>query len=252
MLVTELFSTPVSFASIKDIREQLLESSRCQSVLTHVVSLNPENLVTMKHNEEFEKVVRKTHLHIPDGIGTTLALYVLKGVKIARVTGVDTMEMLIAEASKRSLRILLIGGKDNLAEEVANCYKKKYKKLPIWAISGYQNVADQKESETEHLKTIVRSIKPHLVFVSFGSPFQEIWIERQSDIFKGCLVMGVGGAFAMITGKRARAPQLVRIVGLEWLYRLMQEPWRFWRQLKLVVFIIMVIKELIVERKRSG
>lgn len=252
MLHTELFSTPVSFASIKDIREQLLESNLSRHSMVHIVSLNPENLVTMKRNAEFEKVVRKTRMHIPDGIGTILALYVLKGVKTTRVTGVDIMEMLISEASKRSLRILLIGGKGDLAEKTADCYKKRFKNLPIWAISGYQDVSNQGDEETEHIKTIVRSIKPRLVFVSFGSPSQEIWIERQRDLFKGCLVMGVGGAFAMLAGEVARAPEFVRIVGLEWLYRLVREPWRFWRQLKLVVFIVMVLREILVERKRLG
>ncbi len=243
MLHTELFSTPVSFASVSDIREQLLESIPPRTHMVHIVSLNPENLIRMKHNSEFEKVVRTTRMHLPDGIGTTIALHILKGVSVARLTGVDTMDMLIGQASKRSLRILLIGGKGNLAEKTADCYKSRYKNLPIWAVTGYQNIFDPHESETKHIETIVRSIKPHLIFVSFGSPQQEIWIERHRDLFQGCVVMGVGGAFAMVSGELPRAPRLVRIVGLEWLYRLVREPWRIWRQLKLAVFIVMVVRE---------
>lgn len=243
MISLNLFSVPLSFNSENEILEQLPKSTSLHGHFAHVVSLNPENLVTMLENKEFEKTVRSTRFHIPDGVGTVAAVSLLKRVAISRVTGVDTMETLITAASNRSLKVVLIGGKGNLANETLECYKKRYKKLPIWSVPGYLNIAYPKKEETEAIKTIVQSVRPHLVFVSFGSPFQEIWIERHKDLFNESLVMGVGGAFAMVSGSMSRAPQWMRIVGLEWLYRLFQQPWRIWRQLKLVKFIVMVVKE---------
>ncbi len=78
--------------------------------------------------------------------------------------------------------------------------------------------------------------KPHLVFVAFGSPWQELWIERHRNQFQNCVVMGVGGAFDFLGGKVPRAPVIIRRLGFEWLFRLIVQPWRLRRQLRLVRF----------------
>jgi len=89
----------------------------------------------------------------------------------------------------------------------------------------------------------VRRYKPHLVFVAFGSPYQELWIARHSNQFGKSVVMGVGGAFDYLSGHVYRAPEFIRKIGLEWFFRLLSQPWRWKRQLSLLKFIKLVLQE---------
>ncbi|MGB3020405.1 MAG: WecB/TagA/CpsF family glycosyltransferase, partial [Microgenomates group bacterium] len=83
----------------------------------------------------------------------------------------------------------------------------------------------------------------HLIFVAFGSPYQEKWIYENRASLQGITCIGVGGAFDFLSGRVARAPKLIQSIGLEWLYRLMRQPWRWRRQLQLPVFIYLVLKQ---------
>ena len=82
-----------------------------------------------------------------------------------------------------------------------------------------------------------------ILFVAFGSPKQEIWIADNLNDLNAKVVMGVGGAFDFITGKVPRAPKFLRNLGLEWLFRLIMQPWRIKRQVSLIRFVFLVIKE---------
>lgn len=213
----------------------------------HIVSLNPENLVIAFENENFKKVINTAQIRIIDGVGIVIAGKIL-GVEVGeRVTGVDLMKKLIAIANKMRLRVLLIGGRGNLADNLANCYQKKFPKAKFLGIEGIKDIknADKNviKKEEKAIFSIVSSFKPHLVFVAFGSPFQEFWIERHKRQFKKSVVMGVGGAFDFLSGKVPRAPVFFQKLGLEWLFRLIVQPWRWRRQMRLVRFLWLVVKE---------
>ena len=229
--------------SMEDILELLLKNNPQKSEFRHIVSLNSENLLAMKSNREFEKVVLTSYGHIIDGVGVIIAARLLNGMRLTRLSGVDVMAKLLEVASGYSLRCLLIGGKAKIAESIANCYKARFPTLKIAFTEGYKDINYPVSEENEAIKRIVSLTRPHLVFVSFGSPAQELWIEKQKSLFKGCLVMGVGGAFSMLSGALPRSPNWMRRAGLEWFFRLLIEPWRLRRQLKLVEFVSLVIKE---------
>lgn len=141
--------------------------------------------------------------------------------------------------------VLLIGGRDKLAEDLAKCYQRSYRKAKFIGIAGYRNVLKPTPKEEKELKSIVRAAKPQIVFVAFGSPTQEIWIEKHKSLFPRCVCMGVGGAFDYLSGSIQRPHQRIRRLGLEWLVRLIRQPWRAGRQLRLIVFAASVIKQAI-------
>ena len=209
----------------------------------HIVSLNPENMVISTENESFKRVVKTAHMRIVDGVGIVLAGRWL-GVEVGeRMTGVGLMEELIKVASDRRLRVLMIGGKENLALELAKCYKNQFPKAMFKGIQGIKYIQKPKEDEEDKIFSIVADYKPHFVFVAFGSPDQELWIERHRKEFTNCIVMGIGGGFDYLSGKVVRPPTFIQKLGLEWLYRLVIQPWRWKRQLRLIKFVYLIIKQ---------
>ena len=209
----------------------------------HIVSLNPENLVIAYENDKFKKVIETAQIQIVDGVGIILAGRLL-GVEVyERYPGVDLVKDLLTLSSKMRLRVLFIGGKQNLAEKLANCYQKKYPKSKFFGLEGISDIKNPKKEEEENIFSISADYKPHLVLVAFGSPDQELWIEHHKKKFKNCVVMGVGGAFDFLGGKVPRAPLFLRRLGLEWFFRLLIQPWRLRRQLRLIKFSLMILRD---------
>ncbi|KXK11237.1 MAG: putative N-acetylmannosaminyltransferase [Microgenomates bacterium OLB23] len=182
-------------------------------------------------------------MRILDGTYAYLAAKV-EGVPVqARIQGVDLMEKLLEVASSGRLRALLIGGAPKIAERVVECQKRAYPRLEIQGMQGIQDVRSPSEAEEKEIFKIVAATKPHLVFVAFGSPYQELWIDAHKKQFEGSVVMGVGGAFDFLSGNVPRAPKALRALGLEWLFRLIVQPWRIKRQLSVFSFFAAVVKE---------
>ena len=206
----------------------------------HIVSLNPENLVTSTENPDFKRTIKTSQIKIIDGFGVVLAGKIT-GQDFLRFTGVDLMEELLNLASELRLRVLLIGGRTNLADRLAKCYSEIHVQAKIKGIEGIKNIKKPHKSEEDELFSIVADYKPHIVFVAFGSPDQELWIDRHKKQFTGIVCMGVGGAFDFAGDVVPRAPIFVRTIGMEWLFRLLVEPWRWRRQLKLIKFMFLII-----------
>lgn len=209
----------------------------------HIVSLNPENMVVATEDDLFKRVIETAQMKIVDGIGVVLAGRWL-GVEVGeRVTGVGLMEDLLKIASDRRLRVLMIGGKENLALQLAQCYNDQFPKAKFKGLQGMENIQNPGIDEEDKIFSIVADYKPHLVFVAFGSPYQELWIDCHKKEFNKCVVMGVGGAFDYLSGNIARSPVFIQKIGLEWLYRLISQPWRWRRQMRLIKFIWLIIKQ---------
>jgi N-acetylglucosaminyldiphosphoundecaprenol N-acetyl-beta-D-mannosaminyltransferase len=209
----------------------------------HIVSLNPENIVISNEDDEFKKVVETAQIKIIDGVGVVIAGRWL-GVQVGeRVTGVRLMEDLLRMASDRRLRVLMIGGKEKVAEQLAKCYFEKYPEARFIGLKGIVNIKNPSKEEEDRIFSIVSDYRPHLVFVAFGSPDQERWIARHKKQFTNCVVMGVGGAFDYLSGNIKRPPILIQKLGLEWFYRLIVQPWRWRRQLRLIKFLQLIINE---------
>ncbi|MEK7177730.1 MAG: WecB/TagA/CpsF family glycosyltransferase [Patescibacteria group bacterium] len=229
--------------SKQDILEKILLYISKPTGFFHIVSLNSENLVVTTENDSFKRVIGTAQIKIVDGAGIVLASRWLGIEAGERVTGVGLMEDLLKMASDRRLRVLMIGGKDNLALRLAQCYSDRFPEAMFKGIQGIEDVKKPEVDEEDKIFTIVTAYKPHLVFVAFGSPMQELWIERHKKQLANCVVMGVGGAFDYLSGNINRSPIFIQKLGLEWLFRLITQPWRWRRQLRLFKFIRLVLQE---------
>lgn len=209
----------------------------------HIVSLNPENLVTAQTDDEFKWILNSAQIKIVDGIGVLIAGQLLQIDIGMRIPGVDLMQTLLESVQKEPLRVLFLGGRPNLAHQLAECYSKRRTQNQFKGTMGYENISHPTEDEERAIITIITDYKPHLIFASFGSPNQEKWFWNHRGMLNGTIGMGVGGGFDFLAGQVTRAPQVIRSFGLEWLFRLFIQPWRLKRQLRLITFIFLVIKQ---------
>ncbi len=229
--------------SEQDILEKIIKNTKDPQDFFHIVSLNPEIFLLINKNPEFKKVVAEAQIKIIDGTYVFLTAKLL-GIPVRqRIHGVDLMERLISIAGERRLRIMLIGGEAEIAEKVAECQMQAYPRLEIKALQGIKDITKPTEAEESHIFSIVADMKPHFVFAAFGSPHQELWFFRHKKQFERTICMGVGGSFDYLSGNVPRAPRMLRALGFEWLYRLVRQPWRWKRQIRILNFFTLVFKE---------
>ncbi|MBU0613239.1 WecB/TagA/CpsF family glycosyltransferase [Patescibacteria group bacterium] len=211
-------------------REALDVVKQCMVLprMNYFVTPNPEFVVRAQKDEKFREILNSAMLAIPDGFGLILAAKYLKRPLDKRIQGTDFIWDIANLAEKEEYTFYLYGAGSGVAKKAAEKLKKKYPNLKILgAESGYRG--KQELSDTEVIKDIKQK-KPDILFVALGCPKQEKWIAKYSDSFPGVrLAMGVGGAFDYISGRVKRAPKFIRKIGLEWLVRLIKQPWRIKR-----------------------
>lgn len=242
MKTVTLAEIPLNFASKIDILEKIKKDTLSHDKFVHVVSVNPENIISSIGDKTFQDAILTAQIRIPDGVGTVWAAQTLGGKVVERVSGADLLVELMNWAGKMRLSTVLIGGRANLATDIAECYNQRYPQAKFIGLAGIFDIKNPQTEEEDKIFSIVRDIRPHLVFVAFGSPAQEKWIWTNKTVFNQSVCMGVGGGFDFLGGRVKRAPTVVRQFGLEWLWRLVIQPWRWRRQLRLIQFVILVIR----------
>lgn len=274
-LTTTLFDLEVFSRSKHRLLRKLEKLLQSGKGTTYIFTPNPEQLVMSENDSKFKRILQQSDLLLPDGIGLVWASRLLaflgKNRQIEeRIAGVELVQDLLDVAQKKELRVLIVGGRNYHGIEYGNwkvkafgdsktvdakSFSAKDNKTIYW-LEGYQNVDQFSEGEERKVGEVLTKLKPEIVFVALGAPYQEEWVVKHKKLIEKSgvkLVMVVGGAFDLILGKIARAPQILRVLGLEWLYRLAQEPWRWKRQLSLARFtglvIKLVIKEMFVPRR---
>ncbi len=218
---------------------------------TFVVTPNPEFLVFGKDHPWFAKILNESDFAIPDGIGLVWASRLLgKKSRIEkRVSGTDLMQELCKEAAGQGWSVYFLGGRPGVAELAAQKLKQRYAGLKFFVDEGSNLSLDAGTGllgPQEEVAKVVENINrrsPDLLFVAFGMGKQEKFVSDSWTKLNVRLAMGVGGAFDYISGQVPRAPLFVRKMGFEWFYRLIQQPWRLKRQLNLIRFIGLVVRE---------
>lgn len=200
-----------------------------------ILAVNPEKIMQAKRNPEIKTILNEARYTIPDGVGVIIASKMLKGTIRSRVTGVDMMEKLVEKASEKGKSIGMYGAKPEVIKAAADELRKRHPNLQITAIiDGY-------EKDPERVKQVLKEGKPDILFVALGSPKQERWIRAHMNELDIKVYQGVGGSFDVLSGMVKRAPKGWQKLGLEWLYRLIDNPKRIGRQMNLVKFMFYVL-----------
>jgi len=225
----------VSSAEALQILESFIQERRPHQVVT----VNPEFVMEAHCLPVFRDVLEGADLSLPDGIGLLLAARIQGARLKERVTGVDTVSRVAAMAAQKGHTLFLLGAAQGVAEETAQRLTAANPSLRI--VGTY--AGSPAPEEEDGIIARVAAAHPDVLFVAYGAPKQDLWIARNLARLDVPVVMGIGGAFDFISGRTRRAPAWMQRAGLEWLHRLIREPWRWRRMLALPRFLLRVMAE---------
>jgi len=203
--------------------EDFIASGRPHQLCT----VNPEFVVAAHHDPEFRQIINRAALAMPDGIGLLKATRFLKTAPLPeRVPGSDLVERLAELSHQKGYRIYFLGAQEGVAPKAIEQLKSRY---PNLRVAGYY-AGSPALPENEAIVQRILPTRPDILLVAYGAPNQDKWIARNLDRLQIPVCIGVGGSFDFLAGTAKRAPRWVQNLHLEWLHRLLMQPWR-WRRI---------------------
>lgn len=195
---------------------------------------NPEQMTMMFHQKAFSRCFLQSDLNVPDGHGLVWALRRLypEATALQRIAGRTLCAAVLTYAKKQKKKVFLLGGRPGSARMVLQSYGNP----KGWvADPGAHNIKAETEEEHQNILTSLRVERPDILCVAYGAPWQEEWVMRNKEALGRCgvkFVMVVGGSLDYIAGMVPPVPGLFERLHLEWLHRLIHQPWRWRRQLR--------------------
>jgi N-acetylglucosaminyldiphosphoundecaprenol N-acetyl-beta-D-mannosaminyltransferase len=204
-----------------------------------ILAVNPEKVFVLRENKFLKSFFERATLLIPDGIGMVKALKFLYGEKVSRVPGADLMQNICQDAPQKKYKIFIYGASEEVNSGACIELKTRY---PGINIVGRAN-GFVKPDEMPQLIEQINKSQAQILFIAMGSPRQEQWMFDNADKLTTVkLCQGIGGTLDTIVGTVERAPLFWQNLGLEWFYRLLKQPSRAIRQVRLLYFVIEVLK----------
>ena len=201
----------------------------------YVVTPNSEIVYEAMADESLKALLNGASMVLPDGAGVVLGSKILGTPLKQKVAGVDFADRLLAELAQTGGSVYLLGSKPGIAELAA---QKMVEKHPGLTIAG---LADGYFKDEAPVIEKINAVKPDVLFVCLGAPKQEKFMVNHRDELQVRLMAGLGGSLDAFAGTVKRAPKWMIDLSLEWLYRLIKEPWRFKRMLRLPKFLWKVV-----------
>lgn len=208
-----------------------------QEELYHVVTLNPEIAMSCQHNAALRQIVDRAGLLTADGAGIVMVSRVKRDPLPERVTGCDLLYHLLAAGNEKKWSFYLLGADEETSQAAEANIRSSY---PGAIIKGRQQGFFD-ASEEDRIIEEISSANPDILVVALGAPYAEEWIDKHRDQLNARIAIGVGGTLDIIAGKVTRAPHIWQKLNLEWMYRLLNQPSRWRRQLILPRFAVKAI-----------
>lgn len=235
----EVLGCPMDVASMDDTVGTIQRAITAGRFTQHVV-VNVAKLVNMRDDAQLRESVHSCDIINIDGMGVVLGARFLGHPVPERVAGVDLFHELLKMSEANQFSVFLLGAEDEVVSKATSTVQTLY---PGLNIAGYHHgyFWDDEASLVEK----VRASGAQLLFVAITSPKKENFINRWRDQLGVDFVMGVGGTFDVVAGKVKRAPKWMQSYGLEWLYRVIQEPGRMWKRYLTTncKFAVLLLKE---------
>ncbi len=213
-----------------------------------IATVNPEFVMIAQRDPAFRAALEEASLCVPDGVGITLAARCLGRPLRERVAGVDLVERLAVRAAEEGWRVFLLGAAPGVAERAAAALTARNPGLIVCGTFAGSPAPEEEKEISER----VRRARADIVLVAYGAPAQDLWLVRNLARTGAAVGIGVGGVLDYLAGVVRRAPRWVRRAGLEWLYRLIRQPWRYRRQMALPSFALQVLRSCLAPREHGG
>jgi N-acetylglucosaminyldiphosphoundecaprenol N-acetyl-beta-D-mannosaminyltransferase len=198
-----------------------------------ITTPNPEFVMRARQDADFRALLSRAALNIPDGVGLLLAARLQGQHFREHVRGTDLVEKLAALGAVRGHRWFLLGADDGVAQDAAARLQARH---PGLIVAGAAPGSPHERDDAATREMIGAAGPVDLILVAYGAPAQEWWMDRNLGPLGIPVSIGVGGVFNFLSGRVPRAPGWIRRLELEWLHRLVVQPWRWRRQLSLPQF----------------
>jgi N-acetylglucosaminyldiphosphoundecaprenol N-acetyl-beta-D-mannosaminyltransferase len=235
-------SINLSLISYREALNQILElgSKRLPS---YACFSNVHMTIEAHHSRTFKEMVNGANFAFADGMPLVFALRLLFGIRQDRIAGMDFTASVLKGCEEKGLSVFLFGSTPETLDAFYAQIKKDYPSLRLAGMISPPFRA-LSEDETNSMIAEINNAGTHIVLVGLGCPKQEIWMAKNSALINACL-LGVGGAFGIYAGTAKRAPEWMRSVGLEWVFRWLQEPRRLFKRYAITntLFIGLLIKQ---------
>ena len=210
-----------------------------------VVTPNPEIVLECRKNEAMARAVKDAALVIADGIGVIYASKILGRPLREKIPGIDFACGLLQRLSEHGGRAYLFGAKPGVAEAAAETLRHRFPGLDVCGThDGYFQ-------DDAPIVADIQAKKPDLLLVCLGAPKQELWMETHSSELDVGTMIGLGGSLDVFAGTAQRAPEGLRRLGLEWLYRLFREPRRIKRMIRLPLVLLFALNERVFGKRKK-
>ncbi len=198
---------------------------------------NSEIMMDAQKSNDLMNALNSADMVIADGAGVVLASKILRTALAEKVSGIDLVKQSFLIDMKNKPSYFFFGSKPGVAEKAKENVEKDYPGIKVLGVhDGYF-----KDDEVSEIINQINKSNADILLVALGAPKQELWINSNRDGLNVKVCIGVGGTLDVLAGVQSLAPDFFRENGLEWFYRLIKEPGRFFRMLKLPKFIIKVI-----------
>lgn len=242
-----LFGLALSNTRMSRAVDWVIQRTR-QRIRTQLNFVNAHCLNVAQGNPDYRQALEHSDQLFPDGSGISLAMR-LQGMRLRdNLNGTDFFPHLCEQARGHGLSIYLLGGREGVADQVADNMCRRFPGLRIAGTQhGYFN-----ELENDRVIAQINRSDADILLVAMGVPQQELWLQQHGKRLRATTRAGVGGLFDFYSGRISRAPAGLRRAGLEWIWRLLQEPARMWRRYLLgnPLFVLRALREAM--RVRTG
>ncbi|WP_318386653.1 lipopolysaccharide N-acetylmannosaminouronosyltransferase [Enterobacter sp.] len=198
-----------------------------------LVAINAEKMLTVEDDAQVRALIEAAEFKYADGISVVRSIRKkYPQAVVERVAGADLWEELMARAGKEGTPVFLVGGKPEVLAQTQQKLRDRWQVNIVGSQDGYF-----KPEQRQALFERIRDSRAKIVTVAMGSPRQELLMRDCRVVHPDALYMGVGGTYDVFTGHVKRAPKVWQRLGLEWLYRLLSQPSRLTRQLRLLRYL---------------
>ena len=243
--VSTIFDLPVDALTMDQVldmvHEMVVNRGRLQ-----IGVVNVAKVVNMRRNHLLREDVLSSDIILADGSGIVAAFRLLGSPVPQRVPGIDLMFRMLEQGNRHGYRVYCLGASEDISEKIEKRIRSEYSNVElVGRHNGYFS-----DSEERSIAKAIGVADPDVLFVAMSSPKKEKFIARWGEAIGARIIHGVGGSFDVMAGKTQRAPVAWQRIGLEWLYRVKEEPGRMWRRYLVTntLFLGMLVSELMHRR----